>query len=190
MSQQINDLISRIDAMQAELEAEFAKQSAELRYGFEHGRAVFEEEVLRRHREMQTRLWAYIRKARPMVVLTAPFIYSLIIPLVLLDLFVSLYQAVCFPAYGLEKVKRSDYLIFDRGHLAYLNALEKLNCAYCSYANGLIAYVREIAGRTEAYWCPVKHARKAISAHEKYRDFVAFGDAEAYRKRVEDLSSS
>jgi len=50
--------------------------------------------------------------------------------------------------------------------------------------------VREIAGRTEAYWCPVKHARKAISAHEKYRDFVAFGDAEAYRKRVEDLSSS
>lgn len=189
MSQHINDLISRIDAMQAELEAEFAKQSAELRYGFEHGKAVFEDEVLRRHREMQTRLWAYIRKARPMVVITAPVIYSLIIPLVLLDLFVSLYQAVCFPAYGLAKVKRRDYLIFDRSHLAYLNALEKLNCAYCSYANGVIAYARDIAGFTEAYWCPIKHARKAVSTHEKYRDFVAYGDAEAYRKRVEELSA-
>lgn len=189
INEQIKDLISRIDAMQAELEAEFARQSAGLRYGFEHGRAVFEEEVLRRHREMQTRLWTYIRKARPMVVLTAPIIYSLIIPLVLLDLFVSVYQAACFPAYGLTKVRRSDYLIFDRGHLAYLNALEKLNCAYCSYANGVIAYVREVAAMTEAHWCPIKHARKALSTHEKYRDFVAFGDAEAYRKRVVELSS-
>lgn len=189
MSDQIKILIDRIDAMQAELEAEFAKQGADLRYGFEHGKAVFEAEVLRRHRELQTRLWVYIRKAKPMVVLTSPFIYSLIIPILLLDVFVSVYQAACFPAYGLEKVKRSDYLIFDRGHLAYLNALEKLNCAYCSYANGVIAYVREVAGRTEAYWCPIKHARKAMSTHEKYRDFVAFGDAEAYRKRVEELSA-
>jgi len=112
---------------------------------------VFEQEVLRRHRELQTTLTRYLLNARPLVVLTAPVIYSLIFPLVLLDIFVSIYQAVCFPAYGIEKVKRRDYMIFDRGHLAYLNPLEKLNCAYCSYANGLIAYVREVAGRTEDY---------------------------------------
>jgi hypothetical protein len=94
------------------------------------------------------------------VVLTAPVIYAVIVPLVLLDLFVTIYQRVCFPVYGIPKVNRGDYLIFDRHHLAYLNALEKLNCAYCSYANGLIAYVREIAGRTEQYWCPIKHARR------------------------------
>ncbi|MEG9284889.1 hypothetical protein [Aerococcus urinae] len=190
MNAKIDDLTARIREAELELEAEIARQSAGLRFGLEKGRAVFEEEVLRRHRELQTRLWRYVLNAKPMVVLTAPFIYALIVPLVLLDLFVTVYQATCFPAYGLEKVKRADYLIFDRGHLAYLNALEKLNCAYCSYANGLIAYVREIAARTEAYWCPIKHAKKAAGAHEKYRDFVAFGDAEAYRQRIAELEAA
>ena len=190
MSARIDELMGRIRALEAELDAEIARQSAGLRFGLEHGRAVFEEEVLRRHRELQTRLLRYILDAKPMIVLTAPVIYSLIVPLVLLDLFVSAYQAVCFPAYGLEKVKRSEYLIFDRGHLAYLNALEKLNCAYCAYANGLIAYVREIAGRTEAYWCPIKHAKKTTGAHGQYMNFVAFGDAEAYRKRIAELEQA
>jgi len=189
MGGKIDELTDRIQALQLELEAELARQAAALRYGLEHGRAVFEEEVLRRHRELQTRLARYVLNARPLVVLTAPVIYSLIVPLVLLDICVSIYHAVCFPAYGIEKVKRSDYLVFDRGHLAYLNALEKLNCAYCSYANGLIAYVREIAGRTEAYWCPIKHAKKAAGAHEHYLNFVAFGDAEAYRKRIAELDA-
>ena len=65
-------------------------------------------------------------------------------------------------------MRRRDYFVFDRHHLAYLNAIEKLNCAYCSYANGLVAYVREIAGRTEQFWCPIKHARRAIGAHAHY----------------------
>ncbi|MDO8839418.1 MAG: hypothetical protein Q7V31_10860 [Parvibaculum sp.] len=190
MGEKIDELTGRIRALELELEAEIARQGAALRFGLEHGRAVFEEEVLRRHRELRTRLLRYILNAKPLTVLTAPVIYSLIVPLVLLDICVSIYHAVCFPAYGIEKVKRSDYLVFDRGHLAYLNALEKLNCAYCSYANGLIAYVREIAGRTEAYWCPIKHAKKAAGAHEKYLGFVAYGDAEAYRKRIEELDNA
>lgn len=189
MSTKIDDLLERIRGLETELQAEFAKQSAGLQFTLEHGRAVFEEEMLRRQRELQTRLLKYISGARLLVVLTAPFIYSLIVPLVLLDIFVSVYQAVCFPAYGIEKVKRADYLIFNRNHLAYLNALEKMNCAYCSYANGLLAYVHEIAGRTEAYWCPIKHARKAAGAHAKYMKFVPFGDAEAYRKRVEEIDA-
>jgi hypothetical protein len=105
----------------------------------------------------------------------------LIVPLVLLDLFVTAYQAACFPVYGIAKVRRADYLVFDRHHLGYLNALEKLNCAYCSYANGLIAYVREIAGRTEKYWCPIKHARRVIGAHPHYAEFRDYGDAAAFR---------
>ena len=80
-----------------------------------------------------------------------------------------------------------DYLVFDRHHLAYLNALEKLNCAYCAYANGLIAYVREIASRTEEYWCPIKHARRLIGAHAYYATFEDYGDAEGYRRRLEEL---
>ena len=47
---------------------------ADLQFGLEKGRAIFEEEILRRHRELRTRLSIYILKARPMVVLTAPVI--------------------------------------------------------------------------------------------------------------------
>jgi hypothetical protein len=187
MNPQVAALIDKMRSLEAELEAELAKHRAELRVGLEKGRAIFEDEILRRHRELRTRLSAYILAARPLVVITAPVIYSMIVPLVLLDLFITVYQAVCFPVYGIPKVRRRDYLVFDRHHLAYLNALEKLNCAYCSYANGLIAYVREIASRTEQYWCPVKHARRLIGAHAYYAAFEDYGDAEGYRRRLEEL---
>jgi hypothetical protein len=187
MNPKIAALTTKIQILEAELEAELAQRRAELRVGLEKGRAFFEEEILRRHRELRTRLSTYVLNARPAVVLTAPIIYAVIVPLVLLDLFVTVYQSVCFPVYGIPKVRRRKYLIFDRHHLAYLNALEKLNCAYCSYANGLIAYVREVAGRTEQYWCPIKHARRVIGAHPGYAAFMDYGDADGYRKWLEQL---
>jgi hypothetical protein len=190
MNPHIAVLIEKIQALEFELEAELAQRRAELRVGMEKGRVLFEKEILRRHRELRTRLWRYVVNAHPLVVLTAPVIYSLIVPLVLLDLFVTIYQAICFPVYGIPKARRRDYLVFDRSHLAYLNMLEKLNCAYCSYANGLIAYVREIAGRTEQYWCPIKHARRVIGAHPRYALFEDYGDAEGYRKWLEQFQNA
>ena len=187
MNPQIALLVDKMRSLEAELDAELAKRRAELRVGLEKGRAVFEEEILRRHRELKTRLSAYILGAQPLVIITAPVIYSVIVPLVLLDLFITIYQAICFPVYGIPKVRRRDYLVFDRHHLAYLNALEKLNCAYCSYANGLIAYVREIASRTEQYWCPIKHAKRLVGAHARYAMFEDYGDAESYQRRLAEL---
>ncbi|MFZ4787553.1 MAG: hypothetical protein ACOYLL_05655 [Beijerinckiaceae bacterium] len=180
----IKELMDQIRRLEAELDAELARRAAELRYGMEQGRIAFEAEVIRRHKELKTGLLKFIAQANPLVVLTAPVIYSLIVPLVILDVFVSLYQAICFPVYKIAKVKRADYLVFDRHHLAYLNIIEKLNCAFCSYANGLFAYTSEIASLTEAYWCPIKHARRAQNAHHRYRDFADFGDAEAYRSKI------
>lgn len=185
MNPQIAVLIERIKSLEAELDAELAKRRADLRIGLERGKIIFERELLRRHRELQVKLSTYVLNARPLVVATAPVIYALIVPLVILDVFVMIYQAVCFPIYGIAKVPRGDYFVFDRGHLAYLNALEKLNCAYCSYANCLIAYVREVASRTEEYWCPIKHARRIMGTHARYSGFEDFGDAEAYRSQLE-----
>jgi len=187
MSAVIDELTRKIAELQAEVDAEIARRNAALRIGMEHGRMAFEEELLRRHRELKTALSKYLLNANPLAVITAPFIYALIVPLLLLDLFVTVYQAICFPAYGIQKVNRADYFIFDRHHLAYLNAIEKLNCAYCSYANCLIAYVREIAARTEQYWCPIKHARRVIGSHPRYATFDDYGDAESYHKRAEEL---
>ena len=187
MTPQITELMEKIRFLQGELDVELAKRRAELRVGIEHGRIKFEEELLRRHRELRRKLLPYVFGAKPLVILTAPVIYAGIIPFLVLDLFVTVYQAVCFPIYGIARVRRADYLVFDRHHLAYLNALEKLNCAYCAYANGLIAYTREIAARTEQYWCPIKHARRVIGTHDRYVLFGDFGDAEEYQEQLARL---
>ncbi|MFU8835053.1 hypothetical protein [Roseovarius autotrophicus] len=173
-------LLARIRDLQDELEEEFARRRDAFHYGVENGRVVFEAEVRRRHREMRVRLVTFLRRTRPMTVLTAPLVYSLIVPFVLVDLFVTVYQAVCFPVYGIDKVRRADFIRVDRHHLAYLNALQKLNCVYCGYCNGLIGYVQEIAGRTEAFWCPVKHAARIGAHHAYYAQFVDYGDAEGF----------
>ena len=185
--EEIKAIIARIHALEDELDTAFEKARADLRLRIEHDKVVFEQQVLKRHRELRIRLWNYVRGARLMVVLTAPFIYGVIVPIVLLDLFVSLYQATCFPVYGIPKVRRADYIVFDRQNLAYLNALEKLNCVYCSYANGLFGYAREIAARTEQYWCPIKHVRRLVAPHSRYADFVEYGDAESYHEQLEIL---
>lgn len=169
------------------MEEELAEKRAEFRYRIENGRAVFDEEMRRRHRELKVRLTTFLAGARPMVIVTAPVIYALIVPFALLDLFVTAYQAICFPVYGIAKVRRADHIVFDRQLLGYLNAIQKLNCVYCGYCNGLLSYVREIAGRTEQYWCPIKHARRVAGAHDHYPDFLDYGDAEGFRCDLDRL---
>jgi hypothetical protein len=184
MNERIDPLVQKIKALEAELEVELARRRIELNYVVHKGKVHFEQIVVARHRAVKMGLTRYLLGSRPLLVLTAPLIYSLIVPFALLDAFASLYQAVCFRVYGVAQVRRGDYFVFDRGHLAYLNAIEKLNCVYCSYGNGLIAYVREIASRTEQYWCPIKHARRVIAAHGHYDTFLDYGDADAYRREL------
>jgi hypothetical protein len=183
----ILQLAGSIRALERELEVALAKRRVELNYKMHEGVAHFEQAVIARHRLLKAHLLRYVFGARPALILTAPAIYALIIPLVLLDLFAAIYQMACFPVYGIPRVRRRDYLAFDRGHLAYLNIIEKINCAYCSYANGLLAYVREIASRTEEYWCPIKHARRVLGVHARYGSFVDYGDGDAYRHELEHL---
>ena len=74
----------------------------------------------------------------------------------------------------------------DRYRLGYLNIFERLNCAYCGYANGVIAYAREITARTEQYWCPIKHARKVLGSHARYAHFLDYGEAEDYAVKLDE----
>jgi hypothetical protein len=187
MNERISTLVRGIKALEAELEVELARRRIELNFVVHQGKVHFEHVVIARHRAVKMGLTRYVLGSRPLMVLSAPLIYSLILPFALLDVFVTTYQAVCFRIYGIPLIRRQDYFIFDRGHLAYLNAIEKLNCVYCSYANGLIAYVREVASRTEQYWCPIKHARRVITAHDHYAAFLDYGDAEAYRRDLPTL---
>lgn len=187
MNPQVAELVDAIRRLESELEVELAKRRSELAFTV-RGRVVqFEERILQRHRKIRIGLARYILGSRPLLLITAPVIYAPLLAFVLLDGLVTIYQAVCFPIYGIARVRRHDYLIFDRYQLAYLNAVERLNCLYCSYANGLLAYVREIASRTEQYWCPIKHARRVSAAHERYARFVDYGDAENYHSELAQL---
>lgn len=187
MTSPVERLKETLAALEAEFDAELAERRKAWHYRVERGRVVFDREIRARHRAARVRLADFLAAARPMVILTAPVIYALILPFALLDLCVSLYQAICFPVYRIAKVRRADHIAFDHRHLAYLNGLQKLNCLYCSYCNGLISYIREIAGRTEQYWCPIKHARRLAGPHDHYPHFIDYGDAEAYLTESQPL---
>lgn len=179
----IDELLARIRTLQDELEEEYRRRRDE----FERHRRALAGEFLRQQRHYKVGLLRYIAGARFRVLLTAPLIYAGWVVFLLLDLFVTLYQFVCFPIYRIPRVRRADYLVFDREGLKYLNLVEKFNCFYCSYANGIAAYAREVGARTEQYWCPIKHARRLKSAHERYPRFFDYGDAKTFRAGLERL---
>lgn len=187
MNEKIAELVERIRRLQEEIDGELRRRRAELHADFESRKIRFEQEILAQHRRFKAGLARYILSARPAVILSAPVIYAVFVPLLLVDAAVCLYQWVCFPIYGIARVRRRDYLVFDRAHLGYLNAIEKLNCLYCSYANGLTSFIKEVIARTEQYWCPIKHARRILDAHPHYHRFADFGDAEAYRRELAEL---
>ena len=187
MKDRIDELLSHIQRLEEDMAREMRQQRESLSADFEDKKVRFENEVLEQQKRFKMGLLKYIWTADFKSLISSPFIYSLILPFILLDLFVIIYQAICFPLYGIEKVRRRDYLVFDRSHLAYLNLIEKINCAYCSYGNGLIAFVREVAGKTELYWCPIKHAKRLYQHHPFYQDFFDYGDAEAYRQELDSL---
>jgi hypothetical protein len=168
--------------------AEEPEEDAKSRFHeLRNGKIWFCEEIKKEHRRRKTSLYHYVVHSRVLAIVTAPFIYACIVSFALLDLSVSIYQAVCFPVYGVPKARRRDYMAIERNKLRYLNALEGLNCMYCSYANGLLAYVVEIAGRTEQHWCPIKHARRIQHAHDRYLHFLPYGDAAAYHERIDKV---
>ncbi|OOG36700.1 hypothetical protein [Polaromonas sp. A23] len=189
MNEKIGELIERVRQLEEDMEQELRRRRLALNADFEDRRIRFEQEVLEQQRRFKIGLAAYILGADWRHAVSAPVIYSLIFPLLILDLFLIIYQYTCFPLYGITRIRRRDYLVFDRTHLAYLNLLEKINCAYCSYASGLAAYLREVVGRTEQYWCPIKHARRVLHAHPYYSNFTDYGDAPAYREGLQALRS-
>ena len=191
MNMKISEIASRIAMLEGELERQIEldieEKRRKLQYTIEKGKITFASEASALHKKLHQGVVAFLWEAPVASLLVAPMIYSLTIPLVLLDLWVQLYQAVCFPVYGIAKVDRSRYVLLDRGHLQYLNWIERANCNYCGYANGLVAYAREIAARTEQYFCLIKHAFRCSGVHSHYDEFLDFGDAHAYKEELPKL---
>lgn len=182
--EKLQELIEKIKVLEHELSVEMQKKQEEFFYKIKGKKVLFEEATRKYHKTLVTRIHTYLLNAAFLNIITAPIIWFCLIPAVFMDLIISGYQALYFPIYNIPKVKRSEYLIIDHHELEYLNAFEKLNCVYCSYFNGMVSYVQEIAARTEQYWCPIKHARKIKTIHSRYKKFFEYGDGTRYRKEI------
>jgi hypothetical protein len=114
----IDDLRDHIAQLERELEIELNQARDRWRYRIEAGRVRFEREVHQAHKRLKQSIPGFIGESNPFSLLTAPVIYSMIFPIVLLDLWISAYQGICFPVYGISRVRRSTYIVIDRHHLA------------------------------------------------------------------------
>ena len=186
MNDHIRHLLTQLEASEKELEKALQEHKVHLNFSIKGKRVEFEDSVKQAHKQVKISLIKWLGN-RPINLLTAPIIYGMVFPILLLDGCISLYQAICFPIYKIPKVTRSDYIIFDRHHLSYLNIVEKSHCMYCTYGNGLLAYATEIIARTEQYFCPIKHARKMMGRHARYASFVEYGDAQDYQAKLEQF---
>ena len=184
MESKISQILDEIRRLEDELEDSLRTRETQLLYRIEGTKVKFEQAVEKAHHQLKVGVFPWLRESSLRNFLSSPFIYSMIVPFVILDLWISAYQFICFPLYNIPKVERRKYIVIDRDRLGYLNVIEKLNCVYCGYSNGLLAYSREIAARTEEYWCPVKHASKVLDPHRRYARFADFGDPDGYAQQL------
>ena len=187
MNNHIRELLGQISTLEDELRIALKEQQSTISFQIKGKSIEFEESIKQTHQQLKTSFFRWLVTNRPQNLITGPIIYSMIVPLLIADLFISFYQLTCFPIYGIKKVKRKDYIFYDRHQLQYLNFIEKFHCTYCAYGSGMIAYVTEIVGRTEQYFCPIKHAHHVIGSHQRYSSFLAFGDAEDYEAKLENF---
>jgi len=187
MNDRIAQLLAQMATLEEDLRTAVQEQESKMFFQINGKRVEFERTVKDAHRKLKTNFFRWLVTNRPQNLITGPIIYAMIIPMVMLDLCVSFYQFTCFPIYGVKRVRRRDYIVFDRYQLGYLNFIEKFHCAYCEYGNGLMAYMTEILARTEQYFCPIKHAHKILGAHSRYKLFLSYGDAADYEKRLEEF---
>jgi len=189
MSDNAGEILEKIRTMEEELERRLEEKRKVFRYTVDRNRVIFEEAVHQQNKKLRTGIGRFLLNSGALQIVAAFVIYLQIIPLLLVDLGVTVFQLVCFPIYGISKVARGDFVVIDRHRLGYLNAIEKLNCVYCGYANGLLAYAREVAGRTEEHFCPIKHARRTRGQHRRYYDFADYGDGAEFKRKMQAIAA-
>ena len=190
MNEKITLILAQMAALENDLRTAVHEQESKMFFQIKGKRVEFESSVKAAHRKLKKNFFRWLVTDRPQNLITGPIIYAMIFPLMMLDICVSFYQWACFPIYGITRVRRADYIVFDRRHLGYLNFIEKFHCTYCEYGNGLMSYMAEILARTEEYFCPIKHAHKILGTHARYNRFLEYGDAADYEAKLEEYRVS
>jgi hypothetical protein len=187
MNDRIRQILNQITSLEDELRSVLLEQERRMRYQIQDKRIEFERSIKAAHQRLKVGLVQWFLSVPPLNFLTAPIIYGMSTPLVFIDVCITVYQATCFPIYGILKVKREDYIVMDHRHLAYLNSFEKAHCMYCAYASGVLAMAVEVTSRTEQYFCPIKHARNILGSTPRYARYLGYGEAEDFHIKLEQF---
>jgi len=183
MDSKIKHIQAKIDELELALYEEYERLAFKYGFSIEQKRVEFRQKFRERNRTFRIPAWKYAFPVNIRHFLSIPFIYAMIVPTVILDIFLNLYNWTAMPLYRIPLVRRSDYIVFDRQFLDYLNWIQKLNCIYCSYVNGVFAFAVELGGRTERYWCPIKAAHKRPPRNNWYCDYADFGSPEQWLEK-------
>jgi hypothetical protein len=184
MKSTIKDILEKIESLNNDLRDEYDRVSKKYGFSLEKRKVIFVDEMRKRNKSMKLPKWRFpLSMMNIRQIIAIPFILGMIVPAIFLDICITIYHTVAFPLYGIPRVKRYEYIIFDRRFLDYLNIIQKVQCLYCSYVNGLFAYAVEIAARTERYWCPLKAAHKPKFSHGWYKDFADYGNPEEWKEK-------
>lgn len=178
----ISQIVEEIKNKKDELFVEYEKMRKKYDFSFKNWKIVFSQKAKNIQKWFKIPLKKYLVPKSINHIISIPFIYGMIIPGIILDISLFIYQQTAFRLYRIPLVIRSEYIVFDRKHLSYLNFIQKINCLYCSYMNWLFSYAVEIWGRTEKYWCPIKAARRKKWWHDWEEFFADYWDPEGFKK--------
>lgn len=182
MGSKISEILKEIKSRKNDLLKEYEDLKEKYGFAFIKGKIMFNLDRRKENKRLRKTIWESLFGLRLRDFLSIPFIYSMIFPAVILDVFLFIYQQTAIRLYWIPLVKRSDYIVFDRKFLDYLNLFQKFNCLYCSYVNWLFSYAVEIAWRTEKYWCPIKNSHRVKWWHDWQEYFADYWDPEGFKE--------
>jgi len=90
----LNEILERLRLTQQELDSLLAKKREKFQYSLHRGKVVIELSVRNWQRQQRTTILEFLHKAPLTRILSAPVIYGMIIPLVILDLSICIFVFV------------------------------------------------------------------------------------------------
>ena len=94
--------------LEKELLVEVEAKQRQFSYRIHGRKAHFTENVRARHQLLAQKLTRYLCEAKPLSVLSTPMILFCAVPIVFMDFVAAMFQFICFPDYGIPKVRRKD----------------------------------------------------------------------------------
>jgi len=79
---------------------------------------------------------------------------------------------IYFTTMEIPKISKKQFVVMERWDLSKLTFWQKINCVYCEYANGILAFAKAVGNQTEIYSCAIKH-RHALKQRKHEKDFYS-----------------